>query len=45
MFPILFPILLPMMMPKVMPKMLALVGDMVPMPDYMAEQMRRSCQR
>ena len=39
MFPILFPILLPMMMPKVMPKMLALVGDMVPMPDYMAEQM------
>ncbi|MCX6004185.1 MAG: FAD-binding and (Fe-S)-binding domain-containing protein [Chloroflexi bacterium] len=39
MFPILFPRLLPMMMPKVMPKMLSLVGEMVPMPDYMAEQM------
>ncbi len=38
-FPILFPLLLPMMMPKVMPKMLALVGETVPMPDYMAEQM------
>ena len=39
MFPILFPRLLPMMMPKVMPTMLSRVADMVPMPDYMAEQM------
>jgi Fe-S oxidoreductase len=39
MFPVLFPILLPMMMPKVMPKMLSLVGEAIPMPDYMAEQM------
>ncbi|MDD5313042.1 MAG: FAD-binding and (Fe-S)-binding domain-containing protein [Dehalococcoidia bacterium] len=39
MFPVLFPLLLPMMMPKVMPRMLALVGEMIPMPDYMAEQM------
>jgi Fe-S oxidoreductase/FAD/FMN-containing dehydrogenase len=38
-FPVLFPRLLPMMMPKVMPKMLSLVGEMIPMPDYMAEQM------
>ncbi|MGD0353926.1 MAG: FAD-binding and (Fe-S)-binding domain-containing protein [Dehalococcoidia bacterium] len=38
-FPILFPLLLPMMMPKVMPKMLGLVGEMIPMPDYMSEQM------
>ncbi|MBN1375637.1 MAG: FAD-binding oxidoreductase [Dehalococcoidia bacterium] len=38
-FPVLFPRLLPMMMPKVMPRMLALVGEMIPMPDYMAEQM------
>jgi hypothetical protein len=28
-----------MMMPKVMPKMLSLVGEAIPMPDYMAEQM------
>jgi len=39
MFPVLFPRLLPMMMPKVMPRMLSLVGEMIPMPDYMAEQM------
>ncbi|MHB8084891.1 MAG: (Fe-S)-binding protein, partial [Dehalococcoidia bacterium] len=39
MFPILFPLLLPMMMPKLMPKMLRLVGEMIPMPDYMSEQM------
>ena len=39
MFPILFPRLLPMMMPKVMPTMLKRVGEMIPMPDYMAEQM------
>ncbi len=39
MFPVLFPRLLPMMMPKVMPRMLQLVGEIVPMPDYMAEQM------
>jgi Fe-S oxidoreductase/FAD/FMN-containing dehydrogenase len=39
MFPVLFPKLLPGMMPKVMPKMLELVGEKVPMPDYMAEQM------
>jgi Fe-S oxidoreductase/FAD/FMN-containing dehydrogenase len=39
MFPILFPLLLPMMLPKVMPRMLNLVGEMIPMPDYMAEQM------
>jgi len=39
MFPVLFPRLLPMMMPKVMPRMLGLVGEMIPMPDYMAEQM------
>ncbi len=38
-FPVLFPRLLPMMMPKVMPTMLKLVGERVPMPDYMAEQM------
>jgi len=39
MFPVLFPRLLPLMMPRVMPKMLSLVGEMIPMPDYMAEQM------
>ena len=39
MFPILFPRLLPMMMPKVMPTMLKLVGERIPMPDYMQEQM------
>ena len=39
MFPVLFPRLLPLMMPKVMPRMLSLVGEMIPMPDYMAEQM------
>lgn len=39
MFPILFPRLLPLMMPKIMPTMLDRVGDMIPMPDYMAEQM------
>ena len=39
MFPVLFPRLLPMMMPKVMTRMLGLVGEMIPMPDYMAEQM------
>ena len=39
MFPVLFPSLLPMMMPKVMPTMLERVGERIPMPDYMAEQM------
>ena len=39
MFPFLFPKLLPMMMPKVMDTMLERVGDIIPMPDYMAEQM------
>jgi Fe-S oxidoreductase/FAD/FMN-containing dehydrogenase len=39
MFPVLFPRLLPMMMPKVMPAMLERVGELVPMPDYMREQM------
>ncbi|MDF1516297.1 MAG: Fe-S oxidoreductase, partial [Anaerolineae bacterium] len=39
MFPFLFPKLLPMMMPKVMDTMLNRVGEMIPMPDYMAEQM------
>jgi Fe-S oxidoreductase/FAD/FMN-containing dehydrogenase len=39
MFPLLFPRLLPMMMPKVMPAMLTLVGQKIPMPDYMREQM------
>jgi hypothetical protein len=38
-FPILFPKLLPMMMPKVMDTMLDRVADLIPMPDYMAEQM------
>jgi Fe-S oxidoreductase/FAD/FMN-containing dehydrogenase len=38
-FPLLFPRLLPAMMPKVMPKMLDLVGEKVPMPDYMRQQM------
>jgi hypothetical protein len=28
-----------MMMPKVMDTMLSRVGEMIPMPDYMAEQM------
>ncbi|MCX9015298.1 MAG: FAD-binding and (Fe-S)-binding domain-containing protein [Candidatus Methanoperedens sp.] len=39
MFPVLFPILLPKMMPKVMDTMLVRVGERIPMPDYMAEQM------
>jgi Fe-S oxidoreductase len=39
MFPVLFPRLLPMMMPKVMPTMLKRVGELIPMPDYMSEQM------
>jgi len=38
-FPILFPRLLPMMLPKVMPVMLKRIGELIPMPDYMAEQM------
>jgi Fe-S oxidoreductase/FAD/FMN-containing dehydrogenase len=38
-FPVLFPRLLPVMMPKVMPRLLTLVGEKVPMPDYMREQM------
>jgi len=38
-FPVLFPRLLPLMMPKVMPVMLQRVSEMIPMPDYMAEQM------
>ena len=38
-FPFLFPKLLPMMMPELMPVMLKRVGEMIPMPDYMAEQM------
>ena len=38
-FPVLFPKLLPLMMPKVMPTMLERVADVIPMPDYMAEQM------
>jgi hypothetical protein len=39
MFPVLFPILLPKMMPKLLPTMLERISAMVPMPDYMAEQM------
>ena len=39
MFPVLFPILLPRMMPKVLPTMLDRIAKIVPMPDYMAEQM------
>jgi Fe-S oxidoreductase/FAD/FMN-containing dehydrogenase len=39
MFPILFPRLLPTMMPKVMPVMLQKVGERIPMPQYMLEQM------
>jgi len=39
MFPILFPRLLPKMMPKVMTVMLERVGERIPMPDYMKEQM------
>jgi Fe-S oxidoreductase/FAD/FMN-containing dehydrogenase len=39
MFPVLFPRLLPGMMPRVMPTMLARVAELIPMPDYMAEQM------
>jgi Fe-S oxidoreductase/FAD/FMN-containing dehydrogenase len=38
-FPLLFPRLLPGMMPRLMPVMLKRVGEFVPMPDYMAEQM------
>ena len=38
-FPLLFPLLLPKMMSKVMPTMLERVGAVIPMPDYMAEQM------
>ncbi len=38
-FPVLFPMLLPGMMPKVMPVMLKKVGERIPMPDYMAQQM------
>jgi len=38
-FPFLFPRLLPMMLPALMPAMLKRVGEIVPMPDYMAEQM------
>ncbi len=39
MMPFLFPRLLPGMMPKVMPDMLAAVGQRVPMPPHMEEQM------
>ncbi len=39
MFPVLFPRLLPKMMPQVMPTILKLVGESIPMPDYMREQM------
>jgi hypothetical protein len=39
MFPVLFPILLPKMMPKVLPTMLDKIYEMIPVPDYMAEQM------
>ena len=38
-FPVLFPKLLPKMMPRVMATMLQRVGEQVPMPGYMAEQM------
>ncbi|MEM7820557.1 MAG: (Fe-S)-binding protein, partial [Candidatus Aenigmatarchaeota archaeon] len=38
-FPVLFPVLLPKMMPKLMPAMLNRVEKMIPMPDYMREQM------
>ncbi len=38
-FPVLIPALLPMMMPKLMPTLLARVGDQIPLPDYMQEQM------
>ncbi len=38
-FPVLFPRLMPLMMPQLMPVMLAKVAALVPMPDYMAEQM------
>ncbi len=38
-FPVLFPKFLPMMMPQVMPVMLNRVAEVIPMPDYMAEQM------
>jgi Fe-S oxidoreductase len=38
-FPVLFPLLLPKMMPEVMPVMLEKVGQAIPMPAYMAEQM------
>lgn len=39
MFPVLFPRLLPLMLPKLMPTMLDRVGELIPMPDYMAAQM------
>ncbi|HWQ13615.1 MAG TPA: FAD-binding and (Fe-S)-binding domain-containing protein [Roseiflexaceae bacterium] len=39
MFPLLFPRLLPLMLPKLMPAMLERVGQMIPMPEYMAAQM------
>ncbi len=38
-FPVLFPRLMPMMMPRLMPTMLQRIGELIPMPDYMAEQM------
>ncbi|MDA8216190.1 MAG: FAD-binding and (Fe-S)-binding domain-containing protein, partial [Dehalococcoidales bacterium] len=38
-YPVLFPRLLPAMMPKVMETMLERVGQQIPMPDYMREQM------
>jgi Fe-S oxidoreductase/FAD/FMN-containing dehydrogenase len=38
-FPTLFPTLLPVMMPALMPTMLDRIGEMIPMPAYMAEQM------
>ncbi|UWG96458.1 FAD-binding oxidoreductase [Dehalobacter sp. DCM] len=37
--PSLFPSLLPDMMPKIMPKMLEIVGEAIPMPQYLEEQM------
>jgi Fe-S oxidoreductase/FAD/FMN-containing dehydrogenase len=39
MFPVLFPRILPMMMPKVMSIMLQRVGERIPMPPYLLEQM------
>src|SRR5205085_4436121 len=38
-FPLLFPRLLPLMMPRLMPTMLRRVGEIIPMPSSMAEQM------